>query len=101
MKTRNIDFLNKLQNLIDSRKSELPEKSYTTSLFKQGIGKIAQKVGEEAVELILEAKDNNRELFLNEAADLIYHVLVLLSAKDCHITDVIEVLEKRHEKVKG
>ncbi len=96
MTTGNIEFLNRLQNLIDSRKTELPEKSYTTSLFKQGTGKIAQKVGEEAVELILEAKDNNRELFLNEAADLIYHLLVLLSAKDCHLADVVEILEKRH-----
>lgn len=101
MNAENIDFLIRLQNLIDSRKAELPDKSYTASLFKQGIGKIAQKVGEEAVELILEAKDNNRELFLNEAADLIYHMLVLLSARDCHIIDVIEVLKKRHEKTKG
>ncbi len=98
MKTSNIDFLIKLQDLIDTRKKELPENSYTTSLFKQGTGKIAQKVGEEAVELILEAKDNNPELFLNEAADLVYHLLVLLSAKGHHISDVVEVLEKRHAK---
>ncbi len=101
MNTENTDFLISLQNLIHSRRSELPDKSYTASLFKQGIGKIAQKVGEEAVELILEAKNNNRELFLNEAADLMYHLLVLLSARGCHITDVIKVLEKRHEKAKG
>ena len=59
----------------------MPENSYTTKLFQQGINKIAQKVGEEAVELIIEAKDDNRDLFLNEAADLMYHFLVLLSAK--------------------
>ena len=74
----------------------MPEGSYTTSLFQAGINKIAQKVGEEAVELLIEAKDNNDSLFLNEAADLLYHLLVLLSAKDRDIRDVAAVLEERH-----
>ncbi|HRW64018.1 MAG TPA: bifunctional phosphoribosyl-AMP cyclohydrolase/phosphoribosyl-ATP diphosphatase HisIE, partial [Bacteroidales bacterium] len=79
---QNVSFdLNYLQQVIDKRKLEMPEGSYTTKLFTKGINKIAQKVGEEAVELIIEAKDNNHELFLNEAADLTYHFLVLLSAK--------------------
>lgn len=91
------DFLLYLQDLIDTRKKDLPEGSYTTKLFKTGINKIAQKVGEEAVELVIEAKDNNDDLFLNEAADLLYHYLVLLSAKNFRIEDVIKVLEKRHK----
>jgi phosphoribosyl-AMP cyclohydrolase / phosphoribosyl-ATP pyrophosphohydrolase len=91
------DFMIYLQDLIDSRKIEMPENSYTTKLFRSGINKIAQKVGEEAVELIIEAKDNNRDLIRNEAADLMYHVLVLLSAKGCRIEEVIEVLRERHK----
>jgi phosphoribosyl-AMP cyclohydrolase / phosphoribosyl-ATP pyrophosphohydrolase len=93
---KNIDFLISLQDLIDTRKSEMPENSYTTSLFRKGINKIAQKVGEEAVELIIEAKDDNGDLFLNESADLMYHLLVLLTAKGYRIEDVIGVLEGRH-----
>ncbi len=91
-------FLEYLQDLIESRKKNLPEGSYTTKLFKAGINKIAQKVGEEAVELVIEAKDNNDELFLNEAADLVFHFMVLLSAKNYRLNDVIKVLEKRHKK---
>ena len=68
MKKGDIQFIEKLQNLIDRRKEEMPENSYTTKLFKKGINKIAQKVGEEAVELVIESKDHNKELFLNEAA---------------------------------
>jgi phosphoribosyl-AMP cyclohydrolase / phosphoribosyl-ATP pyrophosphohydrolase len=97
MPEKNIDFLIYLQDLIDKRKSEMPENSYTTSLFRKGINKIAQKVGEEAVELIIEAKDNNQELFLNESADLLYHMLVLLTAKGYRIEDVIEILRSRHK----
>ena len=89
-------FLSHLQELIHTRRTELPEGSYTTSLFKGGLNKIAQKVGEEAVELLIEAKDNNDSLFLNEAADLLYHLLVLLSAKGKDISDVSAVLEQRH-----
>jgi phosphoribosyl-ATP pyrophosphohydrolase/phosphoribosyl-AMP cyclohydrolase len=87
-----------LENIIRTRKTNPVKGSYTTSLFESGLNKIAQKVGEEAVELIIEAKDNNKELFLNEAADLMYHYLVLLSAKNFSIKDVTEILEKRHKK---
>ncbi|MDX9694508.1 MAG: bifunctional phosphoribosyl-AMP cyclohydrolase/phosphoribosyl-ATP diphosphatase HisIE [Bacteroidales bacterium] len=90
--------LNYLQQVIDKRKIEMPEGSYTTKLFEKGINKIAQKVGEEAVELIIEAKDNNNDLFLNEAADLVYHLLVLLSAKNFKIDDVVNILKQRHNK---
>lgn len=90
--------LNYLQQVIDKRKIEMPEGSYTTKLFEKGINKIAQKVGEEAVELIIEAKDNNNDLFLNEAADLVYHLLVLLSAKNFNIDDVVNILKQRHNK---
>ena len=90
--------LNSLEQVIKDRQANPTENSYTTKLFQSGINKIAQKVGEEAVELIIEAKDNNKELFLNEAADLMYHYLVLLSAKGYSLKDVQEVLKKRHEK---
>lgn len=92
----NLSFLKKLDELIASRKKDLPENSYTTSLFSSGLNKIAQKVGEEAVEFIIEAVDNNEDLFLNEGADLLYHMLVLLQHKGFSIADVISVLEKRH-----
>jgi phosphoribosyl-ATP pyrophosphohydrolase/phosphoribosyl-AMP cyclohydrolase len=88
--------LNYLQKLIEQRKVDMPKNSYTTMLFEKGINKIAQKVGEEAVELIIEAKDNNKDLFLNEAADLIYHLLVLLSAKGYILKDVVNVLQNRN-----
>jgi phosphoribosyl-ATP pyrophosphohydrolase/phosphoribosyl-AMP cyclohydrolase len=97
MTDNNIEFLIYLQDLIDQRKKEMPEGSYTTSLFKKGINKIAQKVGEEAIELVIEAKDNNKELFLNESADLLYHMLVLLTQKGYRIEEVIRVLEERHK----
>ncbi len=90
-------FLNYLQGVIASRKEESAEKSYTASLFQKGINKIAQKVGEEAVEVVIEAKDDNKELFLGEAADLLFHYLVLLEAKQMSIDEVIEVLEARHK----
>ena len=93
------DFLLHLQNIIQKRKAEDPSvsKSYTNSLFQKGINKIAQKVGEEAVELVIEAKDNDRDLFLGEAADLLFHYLVLLAAKDFTLEDVLDVLRKRHK----
>ncbi len=90
-----VSFLLELEELINDRKRKMPEGSYTTSLFQKGINKIAQKVGEEAVELVIEAKDNNRELFLNEAADLMYHFLVLLAEKNVELKDVINELKKR------
>lgn len=87
-----------LEEVIKDRKNNPQSGSYTTTLFEAGINKVAQKVGEEAVELIIEAKDTNQTLFLNEAADLMYHYLVLLTAKDCSMNDVLEVLKKRHKK---
>jgi len=91
------DFLKYLQNLIEQRQKELPSGSYTTKLFKSGLNKIAQKVGEEAVEVVIEAKDNNDDLFLNEAADLVFHLMVLLTAKKFRIEDVVRVLKARHK----
>jgi phosphoribosyl-AMP cyclohydrolase / phosphoribosyl-ATP pyrophosphohydrolase len=90
--------LSSLEQIIIDRKQNPIAKSYTTSLFESGLNKIAQKVGEEAVELVIEAKDNNKDLFLNEAADLMYHYLVLLAAKNQSLDDVLEVLKKRHSK---
>jgi phosphoribosyl-ATP pyrophosphohydrolase/phosphoribosyl-AMP cyclohydrolase len=90
------DFLTALQNLIQQRKRDMPENSYTTKLFAKGINKIAQKVGEEAVELVIESKDENDDLFLNEAADLMYHLMVLLTAKGFALEDVTKILESRH-----
>ena len=97
-KNENEDFLTKLENIIADRKNNLTEKSYTSSLFKKGINKIAQNVGEEAVELVIEAKDDNADLFKNEAADLLFHYLILLQAKGFKFDDVIKVLESRHIK---
>lgn len=89
--------LNSLEAVIKDRKANPVKGSYTTSLFEAGLNKVAQKVGEEAVELVIEAKDNNKDLFLNEAADLIYHYLVLLTEKGYAMDDVLEVLRKRHK----
>jgi phosphoribosyl-ATP pyrophosphohydrolase/phosphoribosyl-AMP cyclohydrolase len=93
----NVDFLYKLESIIADRKNNPSDASYTSSLFKKGINKIAQKVGEEAVEIVIEAKDNNDELFLGEAADLLFHYLILLQAKNKNLDQVIEVLKKRHK----
>jgi phosphoribosyl-AMP cyclohydrolase / phosphoribosyl-ATP pyrophosphohydrolase len=90
--------LQSLESTIVDRKKNPKKGSYTTSLLDAGINKVAQKVGEEAVELVIEAKDNNKELFLNEAADLMYHYLVLLTAKGYSLKEVVDVLEKRHNK---
>lgn len=95
-KSADLDFLNKLEQIIASRKASPNASSYTSGLFQSGINKVAQKVGEEATELIIEAKDNNDELFVNEAADLLFHYLVLLQAKGKNISDVVGVLRKRH-----
>ncbi|MDB5284778.1 MAG: histidine biosynthesis bifunctional protein [Bacteroidota bacterium] len=90
-----IEFIAGLEATIAERRKASPDQSYTAQLFSKGINKIAQKVGEEATELIIEAKDNNRDLFLNEAADLLFHYLVLLQAKDASLKDVAEVLRGR------
>ena len=89
-------FLYDLEKVIQDRKNNPSEESYTSSLFQKGINKVAQKVGEEAVELVIEAKDDNEALFLGEAADLMYHYLVLLTAKDKTLDDVIQILKERH-----
>jgi phosphoribosyl-AMP cyclohydrolase / phosphoribosyl-ATP pyrophosphohydrolase len=91
-------FLNHLEKIIESRKHTKQESSYVNSLFEKGINKIAQKVGEEAVELVIESKDHNDELFKNEAADLLFHYLILLNAKGFSLADVEAVLEQRHKK---
>lgn len=91
-------FLKKLEAIIAARKNDPSENSYTSSLFAKGMNKIAQKVGEEATELVIEAKDDNKELFLGEAADLLFHYLILLRAKNFELDDVIKVLEARHSK---
>ncbi len=88
-------FLHQLEEIIRKRRAEKSQDSYVFSLFEKGVNKIAQKVGEEAVELIIEAKDNNDELFKNEAADLLFHYLILLSAKGFSLSDVSKVLENR------
>ena len=100
----NFGFISTLEGIIKKRQKmsqvepELREdkKSYVVSLFDEGINKIAQKVGEEAVETVIEAKDDNDELFLNESADLLFHYLILLKAKGFELKDVVKVLEKRH-----
>lgn len=91
-KNSSTDFIRRLEELIQSRKAADPASSYTASLFSKGINKVAQKVGEEAVELVIEAKDDNPEKFLGEAADLLYHYLVLLTAKGFELKDVEKVL---------
>lgn len=90
------DFLTELEAIIRSRKNNPTEQSYTASLFAKGINKIAQKVGEEAVEVVIEAKDNNDDLFKGEAADLLYHYLILLQAKGFTFSDIVAVLKSRH-----
>ena len=92
------DFLHQLEHIIELRKQVSPDESYVAKMFEKGINKIAQKVGEEAVELVIEAKDDNEELFINEAADLMFHYLLLLNAKGFNLQDVKQVLQKRHSK---
>lgn len=92
------NFLLYLEDIIRLRKQAPKEESYVAQLFAKGINKIAQKVGEEAVELVIEAKDQNDELFLDEAADLLFHYLLLLNAKGHNLQSVVEILQKRHSK---
>ncbi|MBX2921080.1 MAG: bifunctional phosphoribosyl-AMP cyclohydrolase/phosphoribosyl-ATP diphosphatase HisIE [Chitinophagaceae bacterium] len=92
------DFLYYLEDIIELRKKASPEESYVARLFQKGINKIAQKVGEEAVETVIEAKDNDEALFLNESADLLFHYLILLNAKGYKLSDVVNVLKDRHSK---
>lgn len=88
-------FLSELEQIIKDREQNRSENSYVASLFEKGINKIAQKVGEEAVEMVIEAKDNNDDLFLNEAGDLLFHYLILLQAKRFQLEDVLKVLKSR------
>lgn len=89
------DFLFELEKIIGERKNQPPETSYTAKLFAKGLNKIAQKVGEEAVELVIEAKDDDLDLFKAEAADLLYHFMVLLAAKNVRLDEVLETLKNR------
>ena len=91
-------FLIYLEEIINLRKLASPDESYVAKLFSKGINKIAQKVGEEAIELVIEAKDDNEELFVNEAADLLFHYLLLLNAKGYSLENITDVLQKRHSK---
>ena len=90
-------FLKELQDFIDKRHEEMPEGSYTTKLFKDGINKIAQKVGEEALETVIEATNGTSEHLVYEASDLLYHLIVLLSSKQLRIEDIADELHKRHD----
>lgn len=95
---QNFGYISKLENTIASRKENADaDTSYVASLFAKGINKIAQKVGEEAVEVVIEAKDNNADLFLSESADLLFHYLILLQAKGFQLNDVVEVLKTREK----
>ncbi len=96
--TNDGNFLHQLEKIIESRKQTKQQNSYVNSLFQKGINKIAQKVGEEAVELVIESKDSNDELFMNEAADLLFHYLILLNAKGKSLSDVEQTLKLRHNK---
>jgi phosphoribosyl-ATP pyrophosphohydrolase/phosphoribosyl-AMP cyclohydrolase len=89
-------FISVLQNILRSRKKEKPEGSYTADLFRKGTNAIAQKLGEEAVELIIESKENDDERFLNESADLLFHLIILLTDRGYGLEDVVEVLKRRH-----
>ncbi len=89
------DFIEKLESVIEDRKQNPIDSSYVSSLFKKGINKIAQKVGEEAVELVIEAKDDNDDLFLNESADLMFHYLILLQEKGFKMKDIVKILRER------
>jgi len=90
-------FLYELEKVIEQRISDNPEGSYTAKLFSRGVNKVAQKVGEEAVELVIEAKDDNIDLFKNEAADLLYHFLILLKTKNLKLEDIEAILAERHK----
>ncbi len=97
-KNHSEDFLLYLEDVIELRRKASVDESYVARLTAKGINKVAQKVGEEAVELVIEAKDNNKDLFLNEAADLLFHYLLLLNVKGHKLQDVIDILKNRHSK---
>jgi phosphoribosyl-ATP pyrophosphohydrolase/phosphoribosyl-AMP cyclohydrolase len=95
--TSSYGFLTALEEVIADRKNNPSDKSYVARLFAKGINKIAQKVGEEAVETVIEAKDENSDLFLNESADLLFHLMILLQAKGHRLDDVVQILEERQK----
>ena len=97
MNKADLAFLGELQDFIDKRYKEMPESSYTTSLFKAGVNRMAQKVGEEAVETAIEAVNGTIEGFIYEASDLIYHLIVLLASKGLRIEDLARELKSRHK----
>lgn len=97
-KPDDIMFLKQLQNLIEQRRQEMPEGSYTTTLFLKGVNRMAQKVGEEAVETVIEATNGTEERFVYEAADLMYHLMVLLTSKGLRMEDLCRELMKRHKE---
>ncbi len=94
----NINFLNQLSALIKDRKKNLPEKSYTTKLFKEGANRIIQKVGEEAIETVIAAKNRDKNEIVNETADLLYHLLVMLAEQNIELEDVVSKLVERHSR---
>ena len=91
------NFINKIENIIENRKKRPIDSSYVSKLFSEGTNKIAQKLGEEAVELVIEAKDDNDDMFLNESADLLFHYLILLQQKGYKFNDVVNVLKSREK----
>jgi len=93
----NINFLLKLSELVNQRKKDLPENSYTTKLFKEGSDRIIQKVGEEATEVIIAAKNKSKQQIIYETADLLYHLIVMLSDNELNLTDIVKELESRHK----
>jgi len=97
-KKSSINFLNELTGIIKDRKKNLPGNSYTTKLFKEGENRIIQKVGEEAVEVVIAAKNNNKDEIINEVSDLIFHLIVMLEEKGIDLVEIVSNLEKRHSK---
>lgn len=91
------EFLETLENVIAERRQNMPEKSYTTQLFVEGIDRILQKIGEEATEVVIAGKNDNIDLLKGEAADLIYHLLIMLHYKGLTLSDIVRVLESRHK----
>ena len=98
MEKNNLKFLNQLFQLIKTRKVEMPQNSYTTRLFKEGPNRIIQKVGEEAIETVIAAKNRDKKEIVNEVSDLIYHLFVMLAEQDVELDDVISKLVERHNK---
>ncbi len=95
---KDLEFIKNLENLLYQRKVDMPQGSYTTTMYKKGLDKIAQKVGEEAVETVIAAKNKGREETIEEAADLLFHLMLLLAEKDIPLKKVIKTLQKRHDK---